>query len=411
MLRRTLLALCLLAPGLALAQDAYPDAAFRQAEELIEQGDLSAARRALEKGLKRVPDHANGWVNHGNLLLLEQDFAGASSSFQQALSIDAQHYVALNGMGAALMGQQQFEAAIEYFLRSVEAKPEYITPLVNLGDISLLRNQPALAIKYYALALEVDPMARKPTLALAELHVVGALYEHALKYLDPLLASNPGDVDALELQGRALLGQGLPLRALDPLLQAQELDPARVDTQRLVGMSCLQTAQFGCAEDAYRAALTTQPGDAELHLELGQVYRTAGEETWDRAHWHFLKSAELDPTVAAPLFEAASLEEDLDRTLDALEHYDRALQLEPHHCPSLSNLARLYKLGGKPAEAEVLLDRCLASDPGFVLALINRGWVRIDAGMCDEARQDLEPLTDRQDAWGEQARVLLEQCP
>ena len=103
--------------------------------------------------------------------------------------------------------------------------------------------------------------------------------------------------------------------------------------------------------------------------------------------------------------------DDLDRTLDALEHYDRALQLEPHHCPSLSNLARLYKLGGKPAEAEVLLDRCLASDPGFVLALINRGWVRIDAGMCDEARQDLEPLTDRQDAWGEQARVLLEQCP
>ncbi len=411
-LRHVIVCLALLTAPVASAQDAgYPDEAFREAEQLIEQGDLAGARAALEKGLRRVPDNANGWVNHGNILLLGQDFAGAEASFERSLAIDPQHYLAMNGMGAALMGLASYEQAIEWFLRAVEAQPEYITPLINLGDIALLRNEAALAIKYYSLALEVDPFARDPSLALGELHIVGGLHEHAHKYIDPILSRNPTDLDALELKGRAFMGQGLPLRALEPLLEAKHADPSRASTQRLVGVACMLSTQWGCAEDAYRAAITLQPGDADLHLELGQLYKTAGEETWDRAQWHFQKSSTLDPSIAAPWFELASLEEDLDREVDAIAHYQRAIELQPDHCPSLSNLARLTKLAGDPASAELMLDRCLSSDPGFVLAIVNRGWIRADAGRCGAARQDLEPLAQGDDLWGRQAAELLTKCP
>lgn len=411
-LRHALLCLALFLAPAAQGQDAgYPDETFRQADELIEAGDLAGARAALEKGLRRVPDHANGWVNHGNILLLEQDFTGAQASFDKALTIDTQHYLAMNGMGAALLGQGSLDPAVEWFLRAVEAKPEYITPLINLGDIAVLQNEAAAAVKYYALALEVDPYAVRPALALAELHIVGELYDHAFKYLEPVLSREPEHPDALELKGRALLGQGLPMRALEPLLIVKHAEPSRASTQHLVGIACLQTQQWGCSEDAYRAAIGLQPGDPVLHLQLGQLYRTAGEDTWDRAQWHFQKSASLDASIPDPWFELASLEEDLDRQADAIAHYERAIQLGPGHCPSLSNLARLKKLGGDPATAELLLDRCLSSDPGFVLAILNRGWIRVDAGMCEAARQDLEPLSKRDDLWGRQAAELLTKCP
>jgi len=411
-LRSTFLCLALMMAPAALAQgDVYPDDTFRQADEHLEAGDYGKARAALEKGLKRVPDHANGWVNLGNIMLIEQDYDGARASYEQALKVDPVHYLAMNGMGAALLGLTQYEPAIEWFLRAVQTKPEYITPLVNLGDIAVLRNQPAAAIKYYALALEVDPFARAPNLALAELHILGELYDHSFVYLEPVLSRTPNDIDALELMGRALLGQGLPLRALEPLLEAKHLDPSVVSTQRLVGIACMNTAQWGCAEDAYRAAITLQPGDPQLHLELGQMYRTAGEDTWDRAQWHFQKTLQLAPSMAAPWFELASLEEDLGKPADASVHYEKAIEAQPDHCPALSNLARLHKLQGDPATAELLLDRCLGSNPGFVLAILNRGWVRADAGMCEGARSDLEPLAQRQDSWGEQAAALLTKCP
>jgi Flp pilus assembly protein TadD len=178
-----------------------------------------------------------------------------------------------------------------------------------------------------------------------------------------------------------------------------------------VGIACLQTEQYGCAEDALRSAILLSPGEADLHLELGQIYRTAGEETWDRAEWHFQKAEDLDPSRVEPNFELGSLEEDLGRQELAVAYYERAIALQPDHCPSLSNLARLAKLGGDPAAAEALLDRCLAADPGFVLAILNRGWIRADAGMCAEARQDLEPLAKRQDPWGAQAKEVLKKCP
>ncbi len=411
-LRSIFLCLALLAAPAALAEgEVYPDEAFQLADQHLAAGDYASARAALEKGLRRVPDHANGWVNLGNIMLLDQDWEGARGSFERALQVDPMHYLAMNGLGAASLGLGALDPAVEWFLRAVEARPDYITPLVNLGDIAVLQNEPAAAIRYYALALQVDPFSRKPALALAELHIIAGMHAEAYKYIDPVLVRDPKDLEALELQGRALLGQGLPLRALEPLLEAKHLDPSVVSTQRLVGIACMNTEQWGCAEDAFRAAITLQPGDPQLHLELGQLYRTGGQENWDRAQWHFNKTLQLAPAMVDPWFELASLEEDLGKPQDAMAHYRKAIELQPDHCPSLSNLGRLLKLGGDPATAELMLDRCLSSDPGFVLAILNRGWIRADAGMCDGAKADLEPLAQRQDAWGEQAAALLTKCP
>jgi hypothetical protein len=46
-----------------------------------------------------------------------------------------------------------------------------------------------------------------------------------------------------------------------------------------------------------------------------------------------------------------------------------------------------------------------------VLAILNRGWIRADAGMCEGAKADLEPLSMRDDLWGRQAKELLTKCP
>lgn len=400
-----LLAALLLSPP---ALSAGP-AEFDKAERLIAAGDWGGARDALEAGLRKAPDHANAWVNLGNVYLMQSEPALATSAFEHALQVDPKHYVAMNGLGTAALQQGKSEDAIRWFLEAVKVRPDYVTPLVNLGDLGMVLGRPEFAIQYYALALEVDPYNRKAALRLAELHIHAGLSDKAAGWLEPILARDPNDVEALLLTGRSFMEVGKPFRALESLVKAQALAPGREDVHRLVGLACLQTSQLPCAEDAYRHALEIDDRDPQTWVELGQVYR-ATPATWEKAMTCFANAASIDPRNVSAFFERGSLLEDQGDKAGAMESYSAAIHRDPAHCPSLSNLARMKALAGEPASAEQLLDKCLAADPGFTLARLNRGWIRADAGLCPSAKTDLQPLVDGGGPFSAQAAELLEKC-
>ncbi len=400
--------LWLLLCSLATAQD-YPDPSFQDAEIALQSGDLDRARKHLERGLKKVPDHANAWADLGNVHLLQERPDDAISAFESALAVDANHYVAMNGMGVAYLKKADRVNAIEWFLRSVEANGAYATPLVNLGDVGMAMGRLAEAIVYYDLASQADPGNKRAAIALADIHIAAGVPDQALRYVQAALSRAPRDVDLLLSLASVYQAMNEDRLALDRLAAAKELDPGRREVHRYAGLSFLKLAMWPEAEAAYRAALELDSEDRDVHFELSQVYGLSGQDV-DRAMDHLGYALQLDPGFYPAMALRGDLLEEIGDIEGAVNAWDQVLVVAPGHCPTLNNLGRRRMVDGDYVAAALHFSECLAADPAFHAARLNRGACRAKAGDCRAAQPDLEAVARLGGTLGAQAEALLAEC-
>ena len=402
------LALLTLLSGMALGQD-YPDPAFRDAEQALVAGDLERARKALEKGLRKVPDHANAWADLGNVHLIQQRPEPARQAFEKALGADPGHYVAMNGLGAAYLQSGEREQAIEWFLRSFETNKDYATPLLNLGDVSMLLGRLEEAIVYYDSAHQIAPGNKRATVALVDIHIAADVPQQAERYVLAALSRAPRDIDLLVSAGTLYQAMDQDPRALDHLATAKEIDPTRYDVHRTAGLSFLKLNMWPEAESAYRAALEKYSEDFQVHFELAQVYGLSGA-AMERAMEHLGYVLQLNPGFYPAMAFRGDLLEEMGQIAAAVEAWEQVLEVAPRHAPTLNSLGRRHMVEGRYAQAISLFNDCLAADPAFHAARLNRGATYAMKGNCDAARPDLEAIVRVGGGLGAQAEQLLAQC-
>ncbi len=394
--------------GMALGQD-YPDPLFRDAEVAIQRGDLDTARKTLERGLRKVPDHANAWADLGNVHLLQERPGAARDAFLQAIAVDPNHYVAMNGIGVAWLKEGEKIKAVEWFLKSFEANNEYATPLLNLGDVAMLMGRLEEAIVYYDSAHQAQPGNKRATIALVDIHIAAEVPAQAERYLLAALSRAPQDVDLLVCAGTLYQAMENDRRALDHLATAKELAPDRYDVHRTAGLSFLKLGMWPEAEAAYRTALQAYPDDHQVHFELAQVYGLSGV-AMERAIEHLAYTLQLNPGFYPAMAFRGDLLEELGRFAEAVDAWEQVLRVAPRHAPTLNNLGRRRMIDGEYSAAIILFNDCLAADPAFHAARLNRGATYAMKGQCDRARPDLEAVIRVGGGLGEQAKSLLEQC-
>jgi len=396
------------------AQD-FPHPLFEKAQTALSAGDLDTAQKYLQKGLKKVPDHANAWVNLGNIHLMREAPDEATTAFQTAIALDPRHYLAMNGLGAASLQRGEAEPAIEWFLSAIEAEPEYVTPLVNLGDVGLMLGRPEFAIKYYALALQVDPTHSKAAWKLCQLHRLAGVPDQGLAYIGPALAAHPDDVDLLVEAGSTALALERPRQALVHLSRAADLDDKRLDVMRTLALTAMQLGEWPIAERAYRAALDLKDDSADLHFEIGQMYYKMGlagdpEIRFERALKHLSAAMTLAPKRADVKSQMADIFEEQGDIKGAVAAWEAAIADDSNYCPALNNLGRRKMLEDDVAVATVLFDKCLEVQPNFAMARLNRGLLYAKTGRCGQARSELEPFTTSESAFANQVSSALQTC-
>ena len=91
--------------------------------------------------------------------------------------------------------------------------------------------------------------------------------------------------------------------------------------------------------------------------------------------------------MTSPLLSA--LVEGIDRALPDAAALRRAIALQPMDPVAYANLAFLYLEQDRPDEAKRLIDRALALDPAFDVALFARGRWNLQRGDITAARDDL----------------------
>lgn len=209
------------------------------------------------------------------------------------------------------------------------------------------------------------------------------------------IGSGQGDDRALTAMGIALHMLSDHRTAVDALQKVS--GNAYADFYR--GRSLQSLERFDDAIEAYSTAEKNGYDSVNALLARAGAIRLSGR--LDEAEELLKANARNAVTRADYSYQMGGILSDRGDTYGAIEYFERAVDMDPHHTAALFRLAALNASFGNDEEAISLYERSLSRPPFYLGALLNLGLLYEDAERYDAAafcfRRVLEfnPLHDR----------------
>jgi serine/threonine-protein kinase len=189
----------------------------------------------------------------------------------------------------------------------------------------------------------------------------------------------------LEMSDLRLAG-GQVEEAVADLERAVSLAPERPDVQKALGIACRRAGQIDRAEEALQRAIRLRPGDGSLHMELGYLYYVQGER--DAAINHFRRSLECTPDNYLAFSNLGGIYLYFGMRDEAREMFERSLAIEPNF-PAYSNLGYLAFSDSNFGDAVERYERALELEEGDYVTWGNLGLAYHHRDHEDDARRCL----------------------
>ncbi len=193
---------------------------------------------------------------------------------------------------------------------------------------------------------------------------------------------------------RAILAFWLLAAAPAPILAAQASDLARSYYHFSLAKTYEAERRFSEAISEFEKALALDPESSHLHFEFGRTLLQASEIR--RGVQELEESIRLDPENFRPHLLLGQVRRRYAETgqgqmLDqALESFQRVLELEPDHPEALYYLGELFLLKGEPARAVENLERLNRVRPEFVQGAVLEARAQLAMGNAERAVELLE---------------------
>ena len=172
-------------------------------------------------------------------------------------------------------------------------------------------------------------------------------------------------------------------QAEDLYRQILAADPNHVDALHMLGVLALQAVRPEAAIDLIGRAIALRGDNATFHNNIGEAYRSLGR--LDDAVAHFAKATDLDPHAAEGHMNLGNARKQQGRFDEAIADYRRALELKPGYAEAHMNLGVALMQRARSAEAADQFRQALSLNPNFPEALMNLGIVLQDRGELGEA--------------------------
>jgi len=284
------------------------------------------------------------------------------------------------------------------------------------------------------------PAVRQLRIKLASFYLESDQIVRAKKVCREILSKNPGDNEARILLRRVLKKDGgiddqtlefykktLELEPLNAearvefatLLQAMgkndevlEIvsrlmeddnlmnDTASLDIKTGIGMLLLRMGQFDRTITLCLHMVSQGHKNSQILNQLGKAY--SGKSDFDNALDAYNKALELDEKNALTLSNLGTLHLTLLRVKrdakflsQALEYYSRSLEVDPQMLPALNGLAVAYNFAGEPEKSVKYWRKALEINPNFSDVYFNLGLTYLKLGMKKEALKYFQLLKDR----------------
>lgn len=181
--------------------------------------------------------------------------------------------------------------------------------------------------------------------------------------------------------GRATVAAILesPSQALKILLDNEKPYGNDVRYQVAIAEAALLSSDFTALAAAIEKGETLDPNDAAL-LNMRASYKSYVKGDIKGALKDQERAIEIDPGNADYFNNLGLLHGGRSATREAEAAYKKSLELDPSSPEALANYAGLLLTSGRNAEARELIDRAIAEDPGFDIALFQRGRYKLQTG-------------------------------
>jgi protein O-GlcNAc transferase len=164
--------------------------------------------------------------------------------------------------------------------------------------------------------------------------------------------------------------------------------PAHPDALQLLGLVEAQAGKYAAAADLLGRSVRIRPQDAATWINYGNVL--LGLQRPVDALAAYDRAIALQQAGYAAFLNRGNALRDLGRPEEALTSYDEALRLEPDNADALCNRGNALRDLHRTDEAIGCYERVLTLNPGHADALCNRGVARKDLGQVEEAGRDFE---------------------
>ena len=369
---------------------------------LLGEGKFLAACEAFKEALAVPPETAAAHVNLAFALEQAGDAESAASHLRRGVELDGQSFDAHYLLGLSLERTSEYDAACASLLNALEISPEFEQAYADLCRVRALAGNAKGAKD----AIDAG-IARFPNNAsfhhyLGNLQMTAADPAAALESYSRELVLSPNDAQAHLNVGLALSELKKFGEASESFQRAVEIDPASAAAHVNLGRSLKAEGRLTEAAASLRRALEIQPDDADTLNELGSALQKQGE--LDPALELYARAIKLKPDLpggytnlglalfekgevahAIAIFRAGLAVKPLAETHDnlgialqangspdeAIEHFEKALEIAPDNPFTKCNLAGALADGGHPRQAIAVYRQILALRPEHLMAHSN----------------------------------------
>jgi tetratricopeptide (TPR) repeat protein len=206
-------------------------------------------------------------------------------------------------MGAVMDKQGETKEAIEFYRSALKIRPHYASAYFGLANVLVKEGRVEEGIRNYYLAIQFKPDYAEAHNNLGGIYLNYGEYEKAVDHYIAALQISPGLVEAHNNLGIALMQNGKLEMAISQFQKALQLTPDFTKAQSNLRRALAIQKEFDMEISRLQNLLKDNPKNVELHFQLGNLYFRKG-----------------DPPKA-------------------MQHYKKALELEPNFVPALNNLA------------------------------------------------------------------------
>jgi tetratricopeptide (TPR) repeat protein len=422
---------------------------LRQAEALLQQGNLDEARAKVQEELARNPSSVEAYNLLGFIYIDKKNYDDAAEAFQHALKIAPNSTKTHNNLGNVYLSQRKADLAEKEFRTALRLDASDRDANYNLGLLLLSKGAPAEAIPHFE---RVHPANTATRFNLIRAYFEDKRPQEALRLATELSAQNKNDVQVQFTLGLLLASEKQYKPAQLELAQADALQPGTFEILYNLGQAYLRDGQYSEAELALDRALKLKPDSVDTLYLLAQVdsnqsrpldaldllvraHKIAPENTdviflmarvsmsqnyfedaipllesalatapqrsdlraalgesyfmagkVDKAIEEFQKLIQADPSARSYVFLGISYRH-LGRFDEAKQYFQQGLKLDPHNSACLFNLGFIAERQGDTAGAEALFQQALRANPDYADALLELANLRIIAKKYPEAAQ------------------------
>lgn len=236
-------------------------------------------------------------------------------------------------------------------------------------------------------AIKTNPKSGPAYLNRARYYFNKEVYAEAIRDLTSCVEIDSANIECVHLLSDAFLNDNRSRQAIETLEDFIKIEPDHIPTLLKLARFQLIIKRHQAAHFNLNAVLKLEPDHARALLLKGSVFRD--EEKTLEAVEYLQRAIQSDPDLSEGHLALGQLFEDAGNPL-ARKYYENALRVDPENPEAKMALANMYWLNDNIPQALAEYDELLEMHPNFSRGYYNRGLIYLETDSLDLAKSAFE---------------------